>query len=367
MTGTERPKVHSFAIELTAQCNQRCRYCYNDPERRATGETANPDRLLARVRRLLTTFEVDHLTLTGGEPFLWEGLWQLLDLLQAHHRGAQIISNGGLVTSTLAKRLASYQPRYVQITLNGPTAKRHAEHCGQQEHFGHTVDGIRRLQDHGVSVVGCTVVTHRNATAMAEILELFHSLDVDHIALSRFSPAGRAVQHAAQFLPTRGDMITAFEQAQPFARDRAMSLHSTMPIPPCVMDVECYAPIQFGSCSIGTDMQEFALSPSGALRNCPLHRTAIGEVTDINDPQIDLPALLGNKQVTGYRENYPEFCDGCLYATNCGGGCGAAADWLLGYEQRRQPDPFLWQHIDDEFAERLGRAEPEQSPSEVNP
>jgi MoaA/NifB/PqqE/SkfB family radical SAM enzyme len=75
--------------------------------------------------------------------------------------------------------------------------------------------GIRALTKHGVSVVGCTVVTKKNAPRLAEILELFLSLGVRHIALSRFSPAGYAARHAAQLLPTRSELCQAFELAEP--------------------------------------------------------------------------------------------------------------------------------------------------------
>jgi len=170
--------------------------------------------------------------------------------------------------------------------------------------------------------------------------------------LSRFSPAGYAARHAAQLLPTRAELITAFEQALPFARERGMNLMSTMPAPPCAVEVERFSPIQFGSCPIGTPLQEFALGADGALRNCTLHRTAIGAVKDVADPAVDLGALLEAIEVTGYRRELPEFCQGCIHASTCGGGCGAAAEWTLGHA-RRFADPFVMQHIDDDFAARL--------------
>ena len=78
---------------------------------------------------------------------------------------------------------------------------------------------------------------------------------------------------------------------------------------------------------------------------------------------MNLSRLIKAPEVTQYRDKLPEFCQGCIHAPTCAGGCGAAAYWMLGEEDgKRKPDPFLWQHIDDDFAERQspmdGRREP---------
>jgi radical SAM protein with 4Fe4S-binding SPASM domain len=348
-----RPKVYSVAIETTAYCNQKCDYCYNEWRDDGAVAGGGRDKLLARTRRLLEAFEIDHVTVTGGEPFAHAGLFELLDLLTTHGVGIQIISNGGLVSDELAAQLSNYSVRYVQVTLNGPDAELHELHVGRG-HFESTLAGIRRLQQHGVPVIGCTVVTKKNAARVGQILELFLSLGIRQIALSRFSPAGYAARHAAQLLPSRPELIQAFEQAEPFGRERGMRLVCTMPVPPCALEVERYPHIQFGTCPIGTKMQEFALGPDGRLKNCTLHTTAIGGVADVLDHDGDLAALLQAPELSDYRREVPEFCQGCVHASSCGGGCGAAAEWINGHA-RRYPDPFVWQHIDDDLAARLER------------
>ncbi len=354
MVAPPRPKVHSVAIELTAHCNQQCAYCYNAwrSDRRDEDRLDSGEQQVARARKLLDSVEVEHMTLTGGEPLSRPQLWELLDLASDHGIGAQIISNGTLATSAVAKRLAPYSTR-VQVTLNGPTAALHGVHAGGEAFFEATLRGIRTLADHGVALAGCTVVTSKNASATAEILGLWQSLGVSQIALSRFSPAGHAVAQAAQLLPTRGDMIAVFDQALPFARDEGMRISATMPIPPCVMETSDYEPIGFGHCAIGTTMQELALGPGGALRNCTLHEQPIGGVTDILEPSVAVADLVTHEDITAYRTKVPEFCEPCVHASTCGGGCGAAANWMLGKGSRRMPDPFLWQHIDDDFEARL--------------
>jgi len=353
--GPDRPRVASFAIELTTHCNQRCGYCYN--RWRAGGRHRHDEPstavVLARLTKLLDTFEAGHITLTGGEPFARSDIWELLDLLRAREVPVQIISNGGLVTPALAERLAGYQVRYVQLTLNGPTAAIHGEHSGSPEHFAQTLRGVEALGRWGVPVVGCTVLTSKNAATVGAILERWRSVGVSQAALSRFSPAGGAAAHAARLLPTRGDVMEAFEQAASYAREQGLRISSTMPIPHCMMEVERYAPIELGHCAIGTSMQELALGPDGRLRNCTLHSTPIGGA-DVLAEGLDLAALLADDEITGYRRRYPEFCLGCLYAESCGGGCGAASEWIFGRAKpRRKPDPFLWQHLDDDFAARL--------------
>jgi radical SAM protein with 4Fe4S-binding SPASM domain len=353
--GESRPKVHSVAIELTAYCNQKCTYCYN-PWREDNGAEvgkASTDQLVARCDKLLEAFEIDHVTLTGGEPFARNDIWALLDRFTEAGVGVQIISNGGLITERIAERLAPYGVRYVQVTLNGPDAGLHEEHVGEG-HFDKTIRGIEALNEHSVPVVGCVVVTRLNAPVLDAILQRFDELGVKQIALSRFSPAGFAIDHAAKLLPSRSDLVEAFDQALPWARDRGMFISCTMPVPPCMLEVNDYLPMQFGHCPIGTEMQELALGPDGKLKNCTLHDTAIGGVKDILDDQVELPALLEAPEITNYRNKLPAFCEGCLHASSCGGGCGAAAQWMLGLrDDKRLPDPVLWQHVDDDFEARL--------------
>lgn len=349
-----RPSVNSVAIELTAHCNQRCAYCYNEWREDGGAAMGAPRRaaLLARVDRLLDAIEVEHVTLTGGEPFAHKDIFALLEHLAARGTPVQLISNGGLIDDRVAARLAPLGVRSVQITLNGPDAALHEEHVGPGC-FAPTIEGVRALLGRGVPVVGCVVVTRKNAARVGEILALWRGLGVGTIALSRFSPAGYAVRHAAELLCGRDELTLALEQALPFARDLGMTLVVTMPVPPCAVEVERFAPIRFGTCPIGTTAQEIALGPDGRLRNCTLHRAALGP--DILDPGVDVAALLGAPERADYRRRPPSFCEGCVHAPTCGGGCGAASAWLLG-DARAFPDPFVWQHIDNELAARLAEA-----------
>ncbi len=350
-----RPKVYAIAIETTAHCQQKCSYCYNAwREDNGAGFDAGAQKqLLARVDKLLTALDVDHVTVTGGEPFARRDVFDLFDLVRAKGVRIQIISNGGLIDEAIATRLAGYDVSYVQVTLDGPTAEIHDAHVGGAGHFDKTLAGIRALTAAKVPVVGCIVVTRKNAAHVAETLALFRSLGVKDIALSRFSPAGYAARHAAELLPSRDDLLVAFRHAIPFAREE-MRVTCTMPVPPCAVEVEELEPLKFGTCAIGTSYQELALGPDGRLRNCTLHGGALAGGKDVLDPDLDPVAVVTGAEIASYKKTLPEFCEGCVHASTCGGGCGAAAEWVLG--SRRFPDPFVWQHVDDAFAAKLASA-----------
>jgi radical SAM protein with 4Fe4S-binding SPASM domain len=352
MQALERTRVGALAVELTALCNQKCGYCYNgwrEDAGKSVG-SADGEQLLQRLRRLFGAWEVDHVTLTGGEPLLHPRLFEVLELCRAERVGVQIISNGGMVTEAIAKRLGEQRLRFVQVTLNGPDAALHERHVGEG-HFEKTLRGVRLLQQARVPVVGCVVVTRLNARRVGEIFELWRSLGVEHIAFSRFSPAGYAVAQVAELLPGREDLIEALEQAHACA-EQGMRVSSTMPIPPCAVEIERFPRIAFGFCAVGSGEQELALSPSGQLRHCTLHRGALFGGRDVLDESLQLESLPRSDEISSYKREVPEMCRGCAHEHTCGGGCGAAAEWVLGHA-RRFPDPFIAQYLDDDFAARL--------------
>ncbi len=349
MTDT-RPHHHALAVELTSACNQKCAYCYNawrEDDGRAVGALPSAT-LIALLDRTLREVHFDHLTFTGGEPFSRRDLFDILDVCARHQTPFQMISNGGLITDAHAERLAPYKPLSVQVTLNAPDAATHDEVVGGEGHFERTLRGIRTLTKHNIRVVGCVVVTRNNAALVGATLDLFASLDVRVISFSRFSPSGYSSAHAAALLPSRSDILVALEAANARAELHGLSIQSTMPIPPCVVEPEDYPRVRFGSCPIGTLMQEFVLGPRGELRNCTLHEAPLGDV------KIEsIAAVLQAPAVMHYRDVTPEFCAPCPHASTCMGGCGAAAVALTG---KRGLDPFVAQHIDPAMAAQLAEA-----------
>ncbi len=346
-----RPRRYSLAIELTPYCNQKCGYCYND-WRDDPGETqALPGaELIPLIERAVTEVEFDHVTLTGGEPFARNDLFDILAALQRHNLRALIISNGGLITEQHAARLAPFNPHFVQITLNGPDADLHEEHVGRgHDHFAKTLRGIRALTDHGVRVSGCVVVTRKNALVVDKIFDLFLSLGVREVAFSRYSPAGYASEQTAELLPSRSELVKALATAETYARERGMNVQVTMPTPPCVIDTSQFPHVHFSSCPIGTEMQEFALGPRGELRHCTLHTTSLGDTRTTS-----FADLVTAPTVARYRDVTPEFCAPCVHRDRCIGGCGASAASVFG--DPRGLDPIVAQHVDDVFRAKLKSA-----------
>lgn len=345
----DKPRRHSLAIELTSRCNQKCGYCYNawrEDNGRSVGALGSED-LLALVDRALGEVEFEQVTLTGGEPLARADLFKVLDVCRRRGVTIQMISNGGLVTDAIAERLATYPISFIQITLNGTDAALHDEHVGG-EHHAATIAGIRSLVAHGVRVVGCIVVTRKNADLVGAILDQFRGLGVTTVALSRFSPAGYAAGQIAELLPSRSEVMRALAQAQ--ARGAAgMEIQATMPIPPCVVEHSDYPAVRFGACPIGTEAQEFSLGPRGELRSCTLHGEVLGDAHTTS-----LAELVEHPSVRGYRDVTPEFCAPCPHRRSCVGGCGAAAASVMG--DARGLDPFVAQHVDDALAERLRRS-----------
>lgn len=334
------PRVHSLAIELTAFCNQHCDYCYNAWREDGGASVGTPhlDDLLARIDRVLDAVSLEHVTITGGEPLASRDLFPVLDHLRARHVRAQMISNGGLVTQELAARLARHRLLSVLVTLNGPDAALHDAQVGGA-HFDATLRGISLLRAARIRVEGSIVLTRRNADRVAETLRLFLSLGVSKVALSRFSPAGYATALARELMPTRDDVTRALAQAAAAVREERVTIFSTMPIPPCAVELTRFPEIDFHDCPIGTPRQEFALGPKGELRHCALHRDPIAGAVDLLDPTVDVAKLFAAGDPHRYRAELPAYCTGCAHAATCGGGCGAAALWVKG--DHAVVDPFV--------------------------
>lgn len=136
-----------LGIEVTTHCNINCSHCF---ARSGFSELSSLSPEL--VKEILTegyNIGYRHLHITGGEPLIWPGLFEALDF--AYHVGYQTVflnTNGALLTTDIASRLAAYGDLAISVSLEG-TAALHDRLRGEGS-YRQTVQGIEKAQEAGI-------------------------------------------------------------------------------------------------------------------------------------------------------------------------------------------------------------------------
>lgn len=198
----------SYAITvLTATaCNLGCSYCFQNLGLPVEGSYAPPrirtavltsdlvDKVAAFVERQMRRFALTEssLLLFGGEPLLNPlGALQMLRALQPFNMvSAEIITNGVLLTPSLAAKLAAAGLRRVQITFDG--ARPDHDRIRVTRNGRGTYDAILRnitaaAQDTDLTWHFRVNVSHHNIKGLEDLVD----------DLGRAMPPGRASLHLA--------------------------------------------------------------------------------------------------------------------------------------------------------------------------
>lgn len=158
--------TRSLDIEVTRRCNLRCDYCFVGWSRDWTSDL--PFEVAEQVvREGAGRFDLLHLT--GGEPFVYKRIFELIDLgLSLGFGDVLINSNGTVLTDAMIARLGGYGGKVgLSISLDGPPAL-HDPVRGEGR-FAQADAAIAKLLDAGVPVTLMTVVT----PAVLEVLPAF--------------------------------------------------------------------------------------------------------------------------------------------------------------------------------------------------
>jgi len=155
-------------VYLTNACNLRCRYCFNLDREDA------PRIPLADICTILKAAYERHnryVSITGGEPFLYKQIFEVLDY--AHDLGywITILSHGGLLDLTRISRLKKYWRLRVRISLDGPDRESHDFLRGEGT-FDNTMEKIAMLIEQGINVGVGVTVSESNVKKLEEILSL---------------------------------------------------------------------------------------------------------------------------------------------------------------------------------------------------
>jgi radical SAM protein with 4Fe4S-binding SPASM domain len=309
-----------ISVELTNRCNLRCSYCY-------TSFLENEERLT--TQELLRTLQewrdlgLLSLELTGGEPLLHEGFWEIMDFCYKTFRSVSLLTNATLITQEKAQKLAGYKRKLMtSISLDGGTKKSHEATRGADT-FDRTVAAIRWLKQGGVRIRLAMTLTQRNSYDLARAAELARELGVDYFGFSPVISYGRGEEANTEWVAEEAeglgrlleqvdkefaDMIPRFPQAK---LDKVEGM--------------------FGNCGLGH--KNLVLTPSGKLKACLFLKESdyLGDVR--KERLIDIFRKPIIKKFRAIRNPSPERCVGCKYTTYCQG-CTSRALLVLDKEKR---------------------------------
>ena len=138
-----------ISIEVTTQCNGACSHCF------ARAGISTPSSLsINLVKEIITegyNAAYRHLHITGGEPLLWEGLFEALDYVsELGYQTVFLNTNGKLLTVDVSKKLSAYDGLSVSVSLEGSEAL-HDRIRGQGS-YKQTMKSIENMLDRSIDL-----------------------------------------------------------------------------------------------------------------------------------------------------------------------------------------------------------------------
>jgi len=335
-----RIPLRSLNVQLTRNCNLRCKHCYTPPSRDETGEISTDE--ITGVLRQYAGMTRGILTLTGGEPLLRADWLEILDEALAQGLQVSLFTNGTLIDAPAAEALSRRQVT-VQVSLEGDTPALHDRVRGQGSHEK-AWKGIRLLLDRGMAdrLQIATVLNRWNVASFPAFVEGLRALGIRKIRIGDLIRQGRARDHWADLRLSLEEAVAATEIIHRLAEQAPD------------MEIE-------GDCTVS-----FSQRLQGAAGNCPmgasLHVDAAGEVFaclleaepyrlgSIREEPFSQIALRKGGTLDRLRECANErirkipACSRCIWRFFCGGGCMAHAYFQHGTLWREDTACALRQH-----------------------
>ncbi|MBU1534103.1 radical SAM protein [Myxococcota bacterium] len=330
-----------ITLEITDQCPLSCRYCYKAaPKERdgvspgaAEGPPLSFGALLSHLTALARETSAQTIQIAGGEPLTSPLLFDWIQKIRELGLRVTLLTDGGLVTTELARRLKESGVSLVQPTLLAAESILHDSLKGSPS-FQRTLQGIQALLAQNIPISLAFVATEKNAPFFRDVVELAFALGIKTVALSRYTSSGD-VARDEELTPTVEQIRQCLETAQWANEKLAMRVRVAISLPHCVADGLSLPNVSLGHCAITGDTPGLTLDSCGNLRACAVSSTVLGHL-----PHESLPLILKRAAHSYFDalKSLPPECRECTRLESCRGGCRESAMKTGGPQS---PDPLM--------------------------
>jgi radical SAM protein with 4Fe4S-binding SPASM domain len=189
------PLEFFIQLHLTERCNLTCTHCYQSGKSSDEMSLAEIRSVIGEVADMLgewsSAYDVtfsSSFNITGGEPFLRQDIFSVLEELADKRIDAYLLSNGILITKDKAEVLSRLGVKGVQVSIEGPEEIHDA--IRGKGSLKRSLSGIQCLLDAGIVVTMNTTLSDINATSFLDVIALASSMGVHKLGFSRLVPSG---------------------------------------------------------------------------------------------------------------------------------------------------------------------------------
>ena len=306
-----------ITVILTHACNFRCIYCFNSStkapsDQLTTGEWID---IIDQAKNL----DVVKCTISGGEPMLHPGFFDILKRLVDQDMLAYVCTNGSLINSTAIDKFMKMKLPCIQISLDAACAETQDRLSAVQGTFPKVINAIKSLTESGIDVYIKSVITPINVGESESLIDLCFNLGVKQLILDRFdiSLAGRGGIELFMSPEQENKLATA-------AREKQKEYQGNFSIT-AVTGSRCWSG-ESDLIRCGALETSFIVLPQGDITVCE-KLINVPEMTVSNVREKTLEQIWALERINNIIrppiEQIDEPCKSCGFVSRCNTGCFA--------------------------------------------
>lgn len=175
---------------ITSRCNKNCKYCFKFTKKELSLEKNK------KILKNLVERKVERIAWTGGEPYLYEDLKELLKLSKENNIINYVNTNATLLNKDNLKENIEYVDRLI-ISLDFLDDDLNEEFGIGKDYFKHVSELLKIIKEikPDIEIRINTVVFKNNINKLEDLYNELLKYDIDYWKLIRFFPIrGKAVE-----------------------------------------------------------------------------------------------------------------------------------------------------------------------------
>lgn len=308
--------VKRFVLQwhLSENCNLKCLHCYQEKHKPIQLKYGQLEEIYIQFKELLVKKKMKgHINITGGEPLCNPYLFKILDLIKKDSNiiSFSLLTNGTLITDEIAKKLKSYNPYYVQVSLEGSQATN--DYIRGIGTYKRIAKGIKNLRKYDIFTSISFTATKLNYKEFPKVVKYARKYHVNNVWSDRYIPLGNSMDKdlALNFDQTREYLQIMYNERKKLKKKRNN-----------ITTISMYRALQFQmtndfayGCTAGDTL--LTVMENGDLVPCRRMPIVVGNL--LKDNMYSL--YKDNKILKKLRKNkIPDECNDCEHSELCRGG-----------------------------------------------